>query len=276
MTRFARIDSKNSKKKQDATKWEEMSFDKNETKKLSTNKDSNANSFKQINSFNNNNKTLSNNNNNNKKGFDMDVNKISRLVDSDVLKNLKRMKDNRQISQHEFVSQLKKEAKRNQRRLSRKSQRENTKVCFRCRKNGHNVQECPQIKQDQEQGTGICYKCGSTEHSVKQCKLKIAPGYFPYAKCYICNETGHLSKQCPDNPRGLYPNGGSCKNCDSVEHYAKDCPTLEREDNNTVNLKTVTKLRPFDNVDEIPDLDDTKKQLSSNDEIKLKNKIIKF
>lgn len=267
MTRFARIDSKNSKKKEDSTKWEDMSFDKNDSTPKAKD-DFKAKTNKQFN-----NKTSFSKNNN--KGFDMDVNKISRLVDPDVLKNLKRMKESKQITQHEFVSQLKKEAKRNQRRLSRKSTRENAKVCFRCRKNGHNVQECPEVKQDQEQGTGICYKCGSTEHSVKQCKLKIAPGYFPYAKCYICNETGHLSKQCPDNPRGLYPNGGSCKNCGSVEHYAKDCPTLEREDNST-NSKTVTKLKPFDNVDDIPDFDEANKQVSLNDNKKVKNKIVKF
>jgi len=39
-------------------------------------------------------------------------------------------------------------------------------VCFRCRKPGHSVNECEEMKKDNEHGTGICYKCGSTEHSV--------------------------------------------------------------------------------------------------------------
>ena len=73
---------------------------------------------------------------------------------------------------------VKKEAKRNERRQNRQQERQDTKVCFKCRKSGHSVQECPSIKTDSEQGTGICYKCGSTEHSVKNCKVKVAPGEF--------------------------------------------------------------------------------------------------
>lgn len=73
---------------------------------------------------------------------------------------------------------VKKEAKRNERRINRQQERHDTKVCFKCRQSGHSVQECPKIKTDSEQGTGICYKCGSTEHSVKNCKVKVAPGEF--------------------------------------------------------------------------------------------------
>ena len=94
---------------------------------------------------------------------------------------------------------VKKEAKRNERRLNRQQDRQDTKVykkdkndfsiqlmsqlfffcfkvCFKCRQSGHSVQECPSIKKDSEQGTGICYKCGSTEHALRNCKVKVAPG----------------------------------------------------------------------------------------------------
>ena len=71
---------------------------------------------------------------------------------------------------------IKKEVRTNQRRNNRIQERDDSKVCFKCRKSGHNVANCPEIKKDNDQGTGICYKCGSTEHSVIQCKVKVAAG----------------------------------------------------------------------------------------------------
>ncbi len=93
------------------------------------------------------------------------------------------------------------------------------KVCYKCRKTGHHISHCPEVKKDVEQGTGICYKCGTTEHSAVQCKIRVAPGTYPYAKCFVCNETGHLSKQCPDNPRGLYPHGKKIKTFFLLKKY---------------------------------------------------------
>lgn len=123
-----------------------------------------------------------------------------------------------------LLTAVKKETRREDRRVKRIHKRVEEKVCYNCRGTGHSMYECPEAKKDVEQGTGICFKCGSTEHAVSKCRLKLPPGKFPYAKCFICGEIGHLSKQCPDNPRGLYPMGGFCNICESVDHYERDCP----------------------------------------------------
>ncbi|XP_033730543.1 zinc finger CCHC domain-containing protein 9-like [Pecten maximus] len=128
-----------------------------------------------------------------------------------------------------LVLALKKETRREDRRVKRIDKRKEEKVCYNCRGTGHAMSECPESKKDIEQGTGICFKCGSTEHASSKCRLKLPAGKFPYAKCFICGEMGHLSKQCPDNPRGLYPMGGCCKICESVEHYERDCPNREEQ-----------------------------------------------
>ncbi|OXB82633.1 UNVERIFIED_CONTAM: hypothetical protein H355_003928 [Colinus virginianus] len=121
---------------------------------------------------------------------------------------------------------LRKERRREGRRLRRQEARKNAMVCFHCREPGHGVADCPAVLESQDMGTGICYRCGSTEHDIGKCKAKIDPavGAFPYAKCFICGEMGHLSRSCPDNPKGLYAEGGCCRLCGSVEHYRKDCP----------------------------------------------------
>jgi zinc finger CCHC domain-containing protein 9 len=129
------------------------------------------------------------------------------FIDQEVLQDLNDMLNEKKISEEEFVESVVREGRSNRRRLDRKSERDASIVCFKCRKTGHTINDCPEAELDCEQGTGICYKCGSTEHAVNKCKTRVEPGSFPYAKCFICNEMGHISKQCPDNPRGLYPNG---------------------------------------------------------------------
>ncbi|NWU67272.1 ZCHC9 protein, partial [Pterocles burchelli] len=126
----------------------------------------------------------------------------------------------------EVVMALKKDKRREDRRLKRQEIKKNAMVCFHCREPGHGVADCPAVLESQDMGTGICYRCGSTEHDISKCKAKIDPavGAFPYAKCFICGEMGHLSRSCPDNPKGLYAEGGSCRLCGSVEHFRKDCP----------------------------------------------------
>jgi zinc finger CCHC domain-containing protein 9 len=130
-----------------------------------------------------------------------------KYIDNEVLADLDEMLATKKITETEYADSIIREGRSNRRRLDRKNERDSAIVCFKCRKSGHCIDECPEVKDDCEQGTGICYKCGSTEHSVNKCKARVEAGTYPYATCFICKEQGHISKQCPDNPRGLYPNG---------------------------------------------------------------------
>ncbi|TDH02475.1 hypothetical protein EPR50_G00172910 [Perca flavescens] len=121
---------------------------------------------------------------------------------------------------------LRKDRRREDRRVKRQDNKKSNMLCFNCRKPGHGLADCPEADRDEEMGRGICYRCGSTEHEIQKCRAKVDPalGEYPYAKCFICSKTGHLSRACPDNPKGLYAQGGSCRVCGSVEHFQKDCP----------------------------------------------------
>jgi len=123
---------------------------------------------------------------------------------------------------------VKKDLRRERRRLKRIKFKKDQQCCFQCRQPGHTLIDCPQTYENLDNGAGICFKCGSTEHKSIRCKAKVAPGEYPFASCFVCNQKGHLASKCPDNPRGLYPNGGGCKNCGSVEHFARDCPEKDR------------------------------------------------
>ncbi|CDQ82779.1 unnamed protein product [Oncorhynchus mykiss] len=128
---------------------------------------------------------------------------------------------------------LKKDRRREDRRIKRQDDKKSSMVCFNCRKPGHGLADCPEADRDEEMGREICYRCGSTEHEIQRCRAKIDPalGEYPYAKCFICSKTGHLSRSCPDNPKGLYAAGGCCRVCGSVEHFQKDCPEHQAASN---------------------------------------------
>ncbi|XP_020321399.1 zinc finger CCHC domain-containing protein 9 [Oncorhynchus kisutch] len=133
----------------------------------------------------------------------------------------------------EVETALKKDRRREDRRIKRQDDKKSSMVCFNCRKPGHGLADCPEADRDEEMGREICYRCGSTEHEMQRCRAKIDPalGEYPYAKCFICSKTGHLSRSCPDNPKGLYAAGGCCRVCGSVEHFQKDCPEHQAASN---------------------------------------------
>ncbi|NXN23751.1 ZCHC9 protein, partial [Nycticryphes semicollaris] len=160
----------------------------------------------------------------------------------------------------EVVVALKKDKRREDRRLKRQERKKNAMVCFHCREPGHGVADCPAVLESQDMGTGICYRCGSTEHDIGKCKAKVDPavGAFPYAKCFICGEMGHLSRSCPDNPKGLYAEGGCCKLCGSVEHFRKDCPEKQNADQVTVGRWATGMSADYEEITEAPKMEKPK------------------
>jgi len=150
---------------------------------------------------------------------------------------------------------VKKDLRRERRRIKRVNFRQNQTCCFQCRKPGHTLRDCPETAEHMDSGAGICFKCGSTEHKVSRCRAKIPPGEYPYALCFVCNQKGHLSSKCPDNPRGLYPNGGGCKMCGSVEHFKRDCPEWGRMqgiDNIALDKISTSNAASVDATEDVP------------------------
>ena len=107
------------------------------------------------------------------------------------------------------------------------------KVCLRCRKRGHALENCKESmdesvntdkKTENETNMIVCYRCGSIEHSLSKCpKPALQNNALPFAKCFICGGIGHLVRDCEKNDNGLYPKGGSCHHCGSKRHFARDC-----------------------------------------------------
>ena len=104
------------------------------------------------------------------------VKRYEQSLDKEVIDDLVSMKIAGKITYEELADKLSREERSNRRRLGRIEERQSSQVCFKCRKAGHSIQDCPLVKSDHEQGTGICYKCGSTEHAVSRCNAKVEPG----------------------------------------------------------------------------------------------------
>lgn len=136
---------------------------------------------------------------------------------------------------------LKQRKRSEQRRQKRETDRNQGKVCFNCRLEGHRAQDCPESRDsDGKPIKQICYRCGKADHSLKQCRLHASKG-LPFALCFLCKQKGHITSNCPTSNTGIYPDGGSCKICRSVDHLAKDCPIPEE-----VRLGTVVGMQSKD------------------------------
>ncbi|KAH0628061.1 hypothetical protein JD844_008738 [Phrynosoma platyrhinos] len=225
MTRWARSNVTHNKKALDATPWEDMKNDAAQN----TTKDKKQSVCNKLSLK----STQGKKKNKKKKDYlNEDVNGFMEYLkqNSQVLHNGQVI--NSHEIKEEITTALKKDKRREERRVKRQEIKKNAMVCFHCRKPGHGVADCPAVLESQDMGTGICYRCGSTEHEINKCKVKVDPalGEFPYAKCFICGEMGHLSRSCPDNPKGLYAEGGSCRICGSVEHFKRDCPENHTSD----------------------------------------------
>ncbi|XP_038222580.1 zinc finger CCHC domain-containing protein 9-like [Zerene cesonia] len=167
--------------------------------------------------------------------------------DADRLQELKNSMIKKGIPKSEVQRTMKLERRRAEKALARLKR----DVCYNCRKGGHNLSDCPDLKSNipgVDSADGVCFKCGSTEHRQNECKVQ-RDKEFRFATCFICREPGHLARQCPDNPKGLYPNGGSCKLCGDVTHLRKDCPTVtEKKESTSIKLST---LETSDNIEDI-------------------------
>ncbi|XP_061719101.1 zinc finger CCHC domain-containing protein 9-like [Cydia pomonella] len=189
--------------------------------------------------------------------------------DAERLTELKKSMIQKGIPKSEVQRTMKLERRRAEKALARLKR----DVCYNCRKGGHNLSDCPELKSKipgVDAADGICFKCGSTEHRQFECKVQ-RDNEFRFATCFICREQGHLARQCPDNPKGLYPNGGSCKLCGDVTHLRKDCPTTQgqRED-------TSLKLGTLESADNIEDIGHQVKVTNSTESAKKKPKKITF
>ncbi|CAO2593018.1 Zinc finger CCHC domain-containing protein 9 [Lemmus lemmus] len=202
MTRWARVNTSNNRRPLSATSWEDM-------------REGSAGSAKQKQrqisrlSLKNDSPQAKHKKNKKKKEYlNEDVNGFMEYLkqNSQLLHNGQLIAADSQEVREEIAVALKKDSRREERRLKRQAAKKNAMICFHCRRPGHGVADCPAALESQDMGTGICYRCGSTEHEVTKCRASVDPalGEFPFAKCFVCGEMGHLSRSCPDNPKGVY------------------------------------------------------------------------
>lgn len=149
-----------------------------------------------------------------------------------LLKGTKKVGDEEKDIKEELETALKKDRRREDRRLKRQNVKkknmvspENAQIsdrttplaffvvqlwpfhpslfqlCFNCRKPGHGLADCPEADRDEEMGRGICYRCGSTEHEIHKCKAKVDPAlgedrFEAHKKIFLCISFLLMSKCC--------------------------------------------------------------------------------
>lgn len=189
---------------------------------------------------------------------------------------LKKTLQNKNIDPEEIRTSIRK--KRRQEELKyRKSLRH---LCFKCRKPGHSMANCPNSSdQNNEELVDVCYFCGSIDHKLSECsayKKKIresgsnAKIDLPFVKCFICNQKGHLTRNCSQNKNGAFPNGGKCRRCGSINHTFKECfSKTKNSDESEISLQTYNNVNHGIDVDDaiIPNIQQEDKKPS---------KIVKF
>lgn len=113
--------------------------------------------------------------------------------DADRLEDLKKSMIKKGIPKSEVQRTMKLERRRAEKALARLKR----DVCYNCRKGGHNLSDCPELKSKipgVDGAEGICFKCGSTEHRQFECKVQ-RDSEFRFASCFICREqVGSTSK----------------------------------------------------------------------------------
>lgn len=91
------------------------------------------------------------------------------------------------IPKSEVMRTMKLERRRAEKALARMKR----EVCYNCRKGGHVLSDCPELKSKIPGDTadGVCFKCGSTEHRQFECKVQREESKeFRFASCFICRE----------------------------------------------------------------------------------------
>lgn len=106
--------------------------------------------------------------------------------DAERLKELKASMLQKGIPKSEIQRTMKLERRRAEKALARMKR----EVCYNCRKGGHNLSDCPDLKSKipgVDAAEGVCFKCGSTEHRQFECKVQ-RDKEFRFATCFICKE----------------------------------------------------------------------------------------